>query len=966
MRITRTGSIPAFHTAQLTAAGEIALHKLILPLLSALAVSPALSSAQSATPSATPVTTTLRGLVTDPSNALIPQAEVVLESVTTGTLYQTTHSTPDGHYIFIAVPAGDYTLHATAPGFAPFNSPTIHIAATKQQTLDLRLQIETQQVQMDVSSDSSDATDPNKNGSAVVLSGKALDDLPTEPSLLQQELQAISGGDSPAIYVDGFSNGTIPPKNQIREIRINQNPYSARNDVGPGNGMIEIFTKPGTDKLHGDLILSGNDSAFNTQNPFTANQPAYYSTRVGADLSGLVNKKASYAFNFNRFDSQSNAVISATTLDAGLANQISFTQAVPSPNTSLQFSPRLDLQLGTRSTMTFRYTYSNNQQLNGGIGQLNLAEQGYNSGTVTQVFQASNSQVFGAKIVNDTRFQYTRKRTNQTPLNTTPALVVEGAFNGGGNNAGAFHDNKDSYELQNYIAIQVGKHYLSPGVRLRVNRDANVSRAGFNGQYTFSSLNAYQAAAQALAACTTPPCHIPGASQYTVTTGNPAALIDVADVAAFFQDDWKLRKNFTLSYGLRYEIQNYISDKGDFAPRVGFAWSFDQKKNKPALFVLRGGSGAFYTHILSPYILQAQRQNGVTQQQYSVASPAFYPQVPTDPATLGPASSPTTYSISPTFRTQYSIISTLELDHPLGSRGNLSLQGYSNRVVHLLVPRNINAPLPGTYNPANPASGVRPFGGTQSIDEFDSIGLARSDSISLNANYHAKNGVGFYSYYMYRIRSSDANGGFPSNEYNDGADYGRGSMDVRHTLFFSVQPPALPGHINFDAFLQATSGAPFNITAGQDLNGDSQFNDRPAFATAPTANSVLYPTPYGTLDANPQPGEAIIPINYGQSPAFFSLNAEIYRKLSFGPALPVPPPPPGAKAPLPTQGKPTIDRKYNLILIVEAENAINHVNLGTPIGVLGSSLFGRSNSLNGSSVSSNANRVILLDLLVRF
>ena len=80
----------------------------------------------------------------------------------------------------------------------------------------------------------------------------------------------------------------------------------------------------------------------------------------------------------------------------------------------------------------------------------------------------------------------------------------------------------------------------------------------------------------------------------------------------------------------------------------------------------------------------------------------------------------------------------------------------------------------------------------------------------------------------------------------------------------------------------------------------------------------------------------------------------------------LPPPPPGAKAPLPTQGKPTIDRKYNLILIVEAENAINHVNLGTPIGVLGSSLFGRSNSLNGSSVSSNANRVILLDLLVRF
>ena len=467
-----------------------------------------LSPAQSPSLAANSAGATLRGAVSDPSNALIPHAEVVLQSTASGAPAQTTHSAADGRYVFTGIRAGAYTVRATAPGFAPFESPVIHIVSAKPQTLDIRLQIETQQVQMDVSSESSDATDPNKNGSAVVLSGKALDDLPTEPSLLQQELQAISGGDSPSIYVDGFSNGTIPPKNQIREIRINQNPYSARNDVGPGNGMIEIFTKPGTDKLHGDLILSGNDSALNTENPFTANQPAYYSTRVGADLSGPLRKKASYALNFNRFSSQSTPSSTPRSSTPALANQISFTQAVPSPNTSTQFSPRLDLQLGTRSTITLRYSYNNSQQLNGGIGQLNLPEQGYNSGTITQVFQASNSQVFGAKVVNDTRFQYTRTRTNQTPLNTTPAIVVEGAFNGGGNNNGAFHDNTDSYELQNYIAIQAGKHYLSPGVRLRVNRDASVSRAGFNGQYTFSSLNAYQAAAQALRLSKWPPTQL--------------------------------------------------------------------------------------------------------------------------------------------------------------------------------------------------------------------------------------------------------------------------------------------------------------------------------------------------------------------------------------------------------------------------------------------------------------------------
>jgi hypothetical protein len=907
--------------------------------------------------------------VTDPSGALVPQAQVVLHVADAGTSDQTTLSGPDGRYAFTNVGPGSYTVQVTDPGFAAFESKPVQVAGDRPQTLDARLQLEVQKFQMDVSSESRDDTDPNNNGSAVVLKGSDIDNLPTDPSLLQRELDAISGGDAPEMYVDGFSNGSLPPKNTIREIRINQNPYSARNDSGPGGGMIEIFTKPGTDKLHGDFFIEGNDSAFNTQNPFTQGQPAYYSTSMNGDVDGPLNKHASYFLSFNRGDAQTNAVVNAQTLDPVTLNQITFAQALPSPNTSTGFTPRIDLQFGAKSTVVLRYSYSNGQQTNGGIGQLSLPSQAFNSSSVSQLFQASNSQIISSKIVNDTRFQYIRSRTNQTPQSTAPTIVVQGASTDGGNNSGASHDNHDSYELQNYIAIQAGKHYLSPGVRLRINRDANVSRAGYNGEYTFSSLNDYQAAAQTLAACNakqhTTPCQVSGASQFSLTTGTPAATVDVVDVGAFFQDDWKLRKNFTLSYGLRYEIQNYIADKGDFAPRLGFAWSLGAKKDKPAPFVIRGGVGIFYTHIPSPNILQAQRQNGIAQQQYIVASPTTFPTIP-DPSTLGPASSPTTYQISPTFRTQYSIIDTLELNHPLGTRGSISVQGYSNRVVHLLVPRNINAPLPGTYNPAVPTSGVRPFGGTQNIDQFESIGLARSNSISVNFNFRAKDrGLGFYSYYMYRVRSSDANGGFPSNEYNDGADYGRGSMDVRHTLFFDVDSPPLYGGFHADAYLQANSGPPFNITVAQDLNGDSQFNDRPAFATDLTRPSVI-PTRFGTFDTSPIPGQRIIPINYAQGPGVFDLSAELYRTFTFGPALPVPPAGPKA-APTPApKGKPYVARKYNLIFVVEAENIINHVSLGPPVGVLGSPLFGQSLGLAGNTGSTNANRVIDLFLIARF
>jgi hypothetical protein len=899
----------------------------------------------------------LRGTLTDPSGALVTHAEVMLHPADASQPDQTTLSGPDGRYAFTNLALATYTVRVTAQGFAAFESKLLRVTGERPQTLDVRLKLETQQFQLDVSSDSADDTDPNKNGGAIVLKGSDIDALPTEPSLLQQQLQAMSGGDAPSIFVDGFSNGSIPPKNTIREIRINQNPYSARNDVGPGGGQIEIFTKPGTDKLHGDIYLFGNDNAFNTQNPFTRGQPPYHSLSANGDLDGPLNKHASYFLSFNRSSSQTNAVVNAEVLDPTNTNQIVFAQALPSPNTSIGFSPRIDLQLGAKSTLVFRYSYSESHQTNGGIGQLTLPSQGIDSSTTSQLFQASNSQIVSPKIVNDTRFQYIRSRSTQTPQSTAPSLFVQGAFNGGGNNGGASQDNHDSYELQNYVTMQAGSHTLNPGVRLRINRDANVSRAGYNGSFTFSSLAAYQPVAQPLAQCLAvnqpSQCVLPGVTQFNITTGTPAAVVDVVDLAAFFQDDWKLRKNFTFSYGLRYEVQNYISDKGDFAPRLGFAWSLGAKKDKPAPFVIRGGTGIFYTHIPSSDIMQAQRQNGTSQQQF-VITPGSGPTL----------SSPTIYQISPSFRTQYSIIDTIELDHPLGTRGSASVTGYSNRVVHVPVPININAPLPG-YNPTDPSSGVRPFGGTQNINQYQSNGLSRSNSVSVNANYRSKKGFFFYGYYMYRIRSSDANGGFPSNEYNLGADYGRGSQDTRHTAYADVDLPMLPGRITLGAYMQTNSGQPFNIVVGQDLNGDSQFNDRPAFATDLTRPSVIT-TRYGAFDTSPIAGQKIIPSNYGQSPGFFSLSAELDRSFTFGPALPTPPAPPGAPAAAApaSKAKPYVARKYNMTFVVEAENVINHVNLAPPIGVLGSPLFGQSIGLNGGG--GNANRVVTFILYARF
>jgi hypothetical protein len=955
------------------------LRQAVLTLLSYVLLSSAISTARAPaqTLPAAPFQSTedsrtsiVRGTVTDPSGALVPQAQVVLHPTASNSPEQNTVTSSEGRYSLANIAPGTYTIRVNAVGFAASESKPFQLTAGRSQNLDIHLQLETQQFQVDVSSNKTDDTDPNKNGDAIVLSGKAIDNLPTEPSQLQQQLQAMSGGDSPAMYVDGFSNGTLPPKNTIREIRINQNPYSARNDTDAINGMIEIFTKPGSDKLHADLFILGNAAAFNTQDPFTPNQPPYYSTEINGDVDGPLTKHSSYFLSYNRRNAQTNSLVNAQVLDPTNTNQINFTDAVPSPSTTNQFSPRVDIQLGTKSTISLRYSFSRTEQTNAGVGQFNLPSQGFDSSTTTQVLQFSNSQALSPMIVNDTRFQYIRTRTSQAPQSAEPTLLVEGAFTGGGNNAGASHDNQDSYELQNYLSIQAGKHYFSPGIRLRINRDANVSRAGYNGQFLFSSLNAYQAASQALDQCTlnkpVSQCNISGASQFSLTTGTPSATINVVDLGAFYQDDWKILPHFTLSYGLRYEVQNYISDLTNFAPRLGFSWGLGVRKDKPARFVLRGGSGIFYTRLASSNILQAQRQNGVSQQQYVVASPNFYPNIPSDPSTLGPQSSPTIYQISPTYRSPYAIQNNIALDHPLGGRGSITVNYFYNRGVHTLLTRNINAPLPGTYNPADPTSGVRPFGGTGNIDQYDTIGLYRTNRISGNINFEAKNEFSIYGYYQLRWRKSDASGGFPSNGYDIAADYGRTSQDIRQNLSLFVNSPLLYGRIHLGAYLQANSGQPFNITVGQDLNGDSQFNDRPAFATNLSRPSVVV-TQYGTFDTSPIAGQTIIPINYGQGPALVALNAQMVREFTFGPVLPSDPAETKPAVTSPAKTKPYIARKYNLLLAVEAENIFNHVNLGLPVGTLGSPVFGQSTSLaGGGNGANNANRVINFILVTRF
>ncbi|HEY4356741.1 MAG TPA: TonB-dependent receptor [Acidobacteriaceae bacterium] len=878
--------------------------------------------------------TSLAGNVTDPSNALIPGVTITLHSAA-DEKEQTSTTDSSGRFQFQGLAFGQYNLTATREGFAEYRGKLTLSPSKPSVRFDVRLKIATDEQQVDVDS-SSDTLDPNNNPDGVTLTQQQIDSLPDDPTLLSQELQGLAGGGGAEVRVDGFSGGSIPPKNTIREIRINQNAYSAKNDTDPVEGLIEILTKPGSDKPHGSFFAYGNTSAMNAKNRFYPNQPAYDSISVNGNVSGPITKRASYFLNGGQFISNSNQTIAAEILDANL-NQVSFTQALPQSSKSLFFNPRFDLQAGKNDTLSIRYQFSRSIQNNAGAGGLNLASQGYDGVSYNQTLQLSNSQTIGGKIVNETRFQYQRRRVGQDPYSTALGIAVQGAFNDGGSPGGRSQDNQDSYELQDYVLVSVRKHFLNFGVRLRSGRDANHTGANFNGQYTFASLDAYQITRKGLLlghSADQIAADGGGPSQFTLTTGNPSVAVTMTDAGLFAQDDWKLKPTFTLSFGLRYEIQTHVSDDRNFAPRLGFAWSFGPKKSS---FTLSGGTGFFYHRFPLSSILNAERQNGVNQQQYVVIAPKSYPNIPTA-ADLGAQVTPSTYLFNPHYRAEDVYVASLNLSHAVFKRGRLSANYWYARGMHDPLTRNINAPLPGTYDPSVPTSGVRPLGGANNVYRYDSDGLSSYYRFMPNFFYSTPKGGYVTANYQLVWHTGDTSGGFPSNQYNIGVDKGPARLDTRNRITVGGGVP-LRWHFNISGYLQANSAPPFNIVIGRDLNGDSVFNDRPAFATDLTRPSVV-PTQWGALDTDPLPSQRIVPFNYGRAPGNVTTTLILYRNFGFGPEQRPPGAKPGAKGPFP--------RKYTVTLYAIASNVFNHPNLATPNGTLGSPLFGQSLNLAGT------------------
>jgi Carboxypeptidase regulatory-like domain len=950
----------------------------------------------------------LRGQVTDQTGAVIPGATVVMTPAKGSPI--TTQSDGQGMYEFKSVPAGNYTLTVVAKGFALYQNGKVSVT-DQPLRLNLAMTIEVEQEKIQVS-DTAPTIDvnPANNAGAIVISGQELEALPDDPDELLSDLQALAGPSAGPnggqMYIDGFTAGQLPPKSSIREIRINQNPFSAEYDK-LGYGRIEIFTKPGTDKFHGQVFALGNDSSFNSHNPFAGSEPPYESTQYSGNIGGPLGKKASFFFTAERRNINDINAINATVLDENL-NPSEIIDSVPYPRRRTNLGPRFDWAITKNNTLTARYQYYRDSETDEGPGQFTLASQAYDSTSSEHTVQIGDTQVFGSKIVNETRFQYLRELSTQDPASTDPTINVRGAFEGGGNNQGIITDHQDHYEFQNYTSLIHGNHSLKFGARVRALRDASFSTSSFNGTFTFSSLAGVtdltcHSAGNPNQLPATTPCPVSYqyaqqqlnggnrttyATQLSITKGDPTLNLTTYDAGLYFQDDWRARPNLTLSYGLRFETQNYIHDHGDWAPRVGFAWGVGGR-TAPPKFVIRGGFGIFYDRFQSAQILQAERVNGIVQQQFVLNNPTCFPIA--DCSLSGATeATPTIYQISPRLRAPYTLQGAVSFERQVTKSATLSLTYLNSRGFDQLGTINANAPLPGTVNRPNPGLG--------NLYEYVSESVFRQNQFIVNTNIRVSSKLQLFGYYVLNYANSDASGvsSFASNSHNISQDYGRASFDTRNRLFFGGSI-ALPHTFRLSPFLVASSGSPFNLTVPNDINGDSIFNDRPGLVSKatcpttvnPTPPSTVYCTPLGTFDtAGASPGIPLLPINYGAGPSHVTLNLRLTKTFGFGAKTKAATGNPGGpregggggggggrgggggpRGPLfgsgPMMGGPSSERRYNLTLGLNVRNVFNKVNLGNPSGVVGSQFFDRSNSLQGGPFSTGS-AVRRIDLQATF
>jgi Carboxypeptidase regulatory-like domain len=728
------------------------------------------------------------------------------------------------------------------------------------------------------------------------LTRDEIDSLSDDPDEMAEQLRQMAGPGA-QIFVDGFSGGRLPPKDQIEQIRFHTNSYAAEyHDAGMVR--IDVITRPGMGNWRGGFNFGFRDESLNARNAFAPERGPEQLKRFMFNFQGpLAKGKTSLTINADGNLSYDSRTILATT-PIGVVND-----QIQRPVDAMNVTARIEHVLGGGNTLRAEFSRRDNSQRNLGVGDFDLPERAYATDSVVDTLRARNTRVFGKKLFSELRVEFSRSEAMQSSTSHTPTVRVLDHFTSGGAGLAGTREGRLFTLAQNFD-LNVRKHALRFGVEVNGGWWDSNQQSNANGTFTFSSMEDYLANRP---------------QTYVRRVGDPSVTYSQYDAGWYVQDDFRLTKNINLSVGVRQEVQTHMDDKWNIAPRVAFTYALGKG-------TMRGGYGIFYDWLETNIYEQTVRVDGTHQIDATIIDPSF----PDPGETIGTVLPASRIQLGPALSQPTIHQASIGYERSLKNWGQIRGDYMITRATDTLRSINVNAPI----------NGVRPIADAGNITQIESSGRRDSDRITVALNVRVPNRrvMGNVMYQWNNVRNfADSPLSLPSDSNNPDADWGPSATDVRHRLFFMFNTPLLFG-VRAGMQAQYASALPYNITTGLDDNGDTVFNDRPAGVGRNSARGADQWTMSLRVNRSFNLGGVL-----GGGPVFIGAPASNSRQMAAQRG-------PGGG---PGDGGPVIremvmdgstQSRYRLDLYAQISNLFNNTNLNQFVGNLLSPYFGSATS----------------------
>ena len=839
----------------------------------------------------------IRGRITDQGNAPIPQASVKIENTRTG-LSKSAETGEDGYYVFPNLPLGSYTVTVQKDGFDTLRHPDVVLDAGVDATIDEQLRVGAVTTSVEVTG-GAPIVDPSRVSTGRTIGHEETDNLPLtsrNPYNFILFQPAVSGHPNPELGIPRLLNtnglpdrvnyqldGAVDTETDryglrlfaiadsyVNEVQTVSNSFAPEFGKIAGN-IFNVITGSGTNAFHGNVTYIGRPLDL-VARPILATPTTLLpvANDFAAHAGGAIIQNK--LFFFASYEHVKRSVPQPVTINPANAALIGIPSNLLTNPPAIEHAgwvdTRLDWVISPKHQFFVRYNYFRNQYpFNSNVGGLNALSVAADFRDRAHVLGAQLLSTFSASVLNELRFgwPYRNEQHVADPLTGQgPEITISGIASFGGSTAVGDRFQEKVPNLNDNFTVIRGAHTFKAGFGFQQNLD--VQAQDIYTLYTFPSIAAYLSA-------------LSGATPYSYSTfqasvGQPGAWYHSFFWDFFAQDSWQVTPKLLVIGGVRYDkfsgppgdpnyklpySQSFHSPSGDFAPRLGLAWSIDSKT------VLRVNSGIFYEAPPTNLWYNALYADGGSSSYFASITPAT-PGAPAFPAAVVNGSLPratqTLYTITPNFKDGYAINSSIQITRQL-TRNDALTVGYANtggRNLEYL--RNMNL-----INPISFLADGRPVFGafgptTRANPLYNNIALQDTgDNSAYNAlivNYRHRFAQGLLVNASYtwshsiddapEANSYDQGSVFISDPTNRNRD--RGNAGINRPSAFTLTTVWAPvatwdNHVanylannNQVTFLaNVSSGDEQNITANSVLNGDGLASSRPLYVGRDTVTT---------------------------------------------------------------------------------------------------------------------------------